>query len=267
MAESEALCGKLAIMVNGVIKCVGSPLFIKDRYGTGYNVRFRLRSTDDGEKLIVAKRFRTVFPDAYLLVVHSLKKGGKCVVLTSHSMAESEALCGKLAIMVNGVIKCVGSPLFIKNRYGTGYNVRFRLRSTDGGEKLIVAKRFRTVFPDAYLLETHAAILHFELPPPCDLPKLFDFTSLHATDLVLSFSEQEDPGGRRRAQSAFSTGAICAVANPDSDTGSLHIDTKSISSASSKTLKTPDSSSRTTFKTPDSSSCTKASSDDDTGIR
>ncbi|KAK5972449.1 hypothetical protein GCK32_013079 [Trichostrongylus colubriformis] len=84
-------------------------------------------------------------------MVHSIKKGGKCVVLTSHSMAESEALCEKLAIMVNGAIKCVGSPLFIKNVYGTGYNIRFRLRSTEDAVKSALAERFKAVFPNSNL--------------------------------------------------------------------------------------------------------------------
>ncbi|KAK6015401.1 ABC transporter, ATP-binding protein [Ostertagia ostertagi] len=256
--KARALSGGTKRKLSIAQALVGDPtLLLLDEPTTGMDPKSRM--------------FLWETPRNKLQVVHSLKKGGKCVVLTSHSMAESEALCGKVAIMVNGVIKCVGTPLFIKNQYGTGYNIRLRLRSTDDAEKIVVAKRFRTVFPDAYLVETHGAILHFELPPPCDLPKLFDFTSLHARDLVLSFSvsqnsldqafvsfvkEQEDPGGRRRAQSAFSTGDICVVANPESESGSLRIDIKSISSTSSKTLATPDSSSRT-----------KASSDDDVGIR
>ena len=43
-------------------------------------------------------------------------RGGRCVVLTSHSMEECEALCTRLAIMVNGRYKCIGSPQHLKNR-------------------------------------------------------------------------------------------------------------------------------------------------------
>ncbi|KAM7122042.1 ATP-binding cassette sub-family A member 13 [Ciconia maguari] len=42
---------------------------------------------------------------------------GCAAVLTSHSMEECEALCTRLAIMVNGSFKCLGSPQHIKNRY------------------------------------------------------------------------------------------------------------------------------------------------------
>ncbi|MBZ3873801.1 ATP-binding cassette sub-family A member 13 [Sciurus carolinensis] len=40
---------------------------------------------------------------------------GCAVVLTSHSMEECEALCTRLAIMVNGSFQCLGSPQHIRN--------------------------------------------------------------------------------------------------------------------------------------------------------
>ncbi|VTJ88283.1 Hypothetical predicted protein, partial [Marmota monax] len=40
---------------------------------------------------------------------------GCAVVLTSHSMEECEALCTRLAIMVNGCFQCLGSPQHIRN--------------------------------------------------------------------------------------------------------------------------------------------------------
>ncbi|XP_066485290.1 ATP-binding cassette sub-family A member 13 [Tiliqua scincoides] len=49
---------------------------------------------------------------------------GCAAVLTSHSMEECEALCTRLAIMVNGSFKCLGSPQHIKNRFGNGYSVK-----------------------------------------------------------------------------------------------------------------------------------------------
>ena len=40
--------------------------------------------------------------------VLEMVRGGQSVVLTSHSMEECEALCTRLAIMVNGSFKCHG---------------------------------------------------------------------------------------------------------------------------------------------------------------
>lgn len=46
----------------------------------------------------------------------SIVKEGRSVVLTSHSMEECEALCTRMAIMVNGRFRCLGSVQHLKNR-------------------------------------------------------------------------------------------------------------------------------------------------------
>uniref|UniRef100_A0A8W7Q2W6 ABC transporter domain-containing protein n=1 Tax=Anopheles coluzzii TaxID=1518534 RepID=A0A8W7Q2W6_ANOCL len=45
-----------------------------------------------------------------------VRDSGKTIVLTSHSMEECEALCTRLAIMVNGEFKCIGSTQHLKNK-------------------------------------------------------------------------------------------------------------------------------------------------------
>ncbi|KAL3242105.1 hypothetical protein MRX96_021472 [Rhipicephalus microplus] len=54
-------------------------------------------------------------------LIQDLVRGGRSVILTSHSMEECEALCTRLAIMVNGHFKCLGSIQHLKNRFGEGY--------------------------------------------------------------------------------------------------------------------------------------------------
>lgn len=50
-----------------------------------------------------------------------------CVVLTSHSMEECEALCSRLAIMVNGKPQCLGSPQHLKNKFSQGKLIMLKL--------------------------------------------------------------------------------------------------------------------------------------------
>lgn len=45
---------------------------------------------------------------------------GKPIILTSHSMEECEALCTRLAIMVNGRFKCLGNIQHLKTKFGAG---------------------------------------------------------------------------------------------------------------------------------------------------
>ena len=49
-------------------------------------------------------------------LIQELVREGRSVILTSHSMEECEALCTRLAIMVNGSFKCLGSTQHLKNR-------------------------------------------------------------------------------------------------------------------------------------------------------
>nr|UOU03315.1 ATP-binding cassette subfamily A3-like 2 [Brachionus rubens] len=50
-------------------------------------------------------------------------KDGRCIVLTTHFMEEADVLSDRIAIMNHGQIKCCGSPLFLKNVFGSGYRL------------------------------------------------------------------------------------------------------------------------------------------------
>ena len=42
-------------------------------------------------------------------------------------MDECDALCTRIAIMVNGKFKCLGSPQHLKNKFGQGYTLIVKL--------------------------------------------------------------------------------------------------------------------------------------------
>lgn len=48
-------------------------------------------------------------------------KKGRLIILTTHYMDEAEYLADRVAIMSQGQLKCVGSSMFLKNKYGTGF--------------------------------------------------------------------------------------------------------------------------------------------------
>lgn len=50
-------------------------------------------------------------------------KRGRIIILTTHYMEEADILADRIAIMSEGKVHCLGSPLFLKNRYGVGYNL------------------------------------------------------------------------------------------------------------------------------------------------
>ena len=80
------------------------------------------------------------------------------------SMEECEALCTRLAIMVNGRFKCLGSIQHLKHRYGDGYTVSLRLKGPDFDRAQRQAQRFMlAAFPEAIVKECHYNLLQFEL--------------------------------------------------------------------------------------------------------
>lgn len=49
MEEAEALCTKMGIMVKGEFKCFGASTHIKDKFGTGYEMEFKIRTLSEAE--------------------------------------------------------------------------------------------------------------------------------------------------------------------------------------------------------------------------
>ncbi|XP_037363662.1 phospholipid-transporting ATPase ABCA3 [Talpa occidentalis] len=92
------------------------------------------------------------------------RESGKAIVITSHSMEECEALCTRLAIMVQGQFKCLGSPQHLKSKFGSGYALRAKIRS-GGRDALEEFKAFvGLTFPGSVLEDEHQGLLHYHLP-------------------------------------------------------------------------------------------------------
>jgi ATP-binding cassette subfamily A (ABC1) protein 3 len=76
-------------------------------------------------------------------------------------MEECEALCTRLAIMVDGQFKCIGSPQTVKSTYGAGFSLLVRLDSEKGCDA--VKSKVLNAFPASVVKEHHAHQLNFEL--------------------------------------------------------------------------------------------------------
>ncbi|XP_057304734.1 phospholipid-transporting ATPase ABCA3-like [Hydractinia symbiolongicarpus] len=50
-------------------------------------------------------------------------RGNKTIVLTTHFMDEADFLGDRIAIMADGELRCCGSSLYLKKRYGVGYHM------------------------------------------------------------------------------------------------------------------------------------------------
>uniref|UniRef100_H3CLI7 ATP binding cassette subfamily A member 1 n=1 Tax=Tetraodon nigroviridis TaxID=99883 RepID=H3CLI7_TETNG len=98
--------------------------------------------------------------------IHSVIKEGRSVVLTSHSMEECEALCTRMAIMVNGRFRCLGSVQHLKNRFGDGYTIILRVAGSEPDLQPVM-KFIESQLSGSTLKEKHRNILQYQLPSSC----------------------------------------------------------------------------------------------------
>ncbi|XP_063234389.1 phospholipid-transporting ATPase ABCA3-like [Bacillus rossius redtenbacheri] len=104
-------------------------------------------------------------------IICDVRDSGKCIVLTSHSMEECEALCTRIAIMVNGRLKCLGSPQHLKSKFAEGYTLAVKMAA----QERLCGRTFETEsvkqfvqksFPGAVLREQRECLMTFYLPAP-----------------------------------------------------------------------------------------------------
>uniref|UniRef100_A0A914ZJC1 ABC transporter domain-containing protein n=3 Tax=Parascaris univalens TaxID=6257 RepID=A0A914ZJC1_PARUN len=97
-------------------------------------------------------------------VIKGLSIAGKSILLTSHSMEECEALCGRLSVMVNGKLRCLGTCQHLKDKYGDGYSIRLRLKKgVDASVRDDIQAFFLQRISHLKIKETHFAYVHMEV--------------------------------------------------------------------------------------------------------
>lgn len=91
---------------------------------------------------------------------------GQTVVLTTHSMEEADALCDRVAVQVNGQLNCIGTPLQIKNKYGSGY--RLEMTIPRGQREDVERWIGEEVSPGCELISCNCGLYVYQLPPLVD---------------------------------------------------------------------------------------------------
>ena len=93
-------------------------------------------------------------------------KPGRVLVLTTHYMDEADILADRIAVMSQGKLRCWGSSLFLKARFGLGYTLTMVV--DDGGASAAltakVTARLREHIPEAELLSCAGDELAYRLP-------------------------------------------------------------------------------------------------------
>ncbi|KAM9379360.1 retinal-specific phospholipid-transporting ATPase ABCA4 [Phaethornis superciliosus] len=98
--------------------------------------------------------------------IFGVLRDGRAVVLTSHSMEECEALCTRLAIMVKGTFKCMGTIQQLKYKFGDGYIVTLKIKAPKFGlppDPTPAEQFIRMNFPGSLQREKHYNMLQYQI--------------------------------------------------------------------------------------------------------
>ncbi|CAG0889944.1 unnamed protein product [Cyprideis torosa] len=108
--------------------------------------------------------------------ISKTRESGRLILLTSHNMEESEALCTRLVIMVKGRFRCIGSVQRLRNKFGSVFRLEVKVKKSvpsqedpyaENGAKLeaFISKSF----PGAQLKSFRQGLFRYEIPSH-DLP-------------------------------------------------------------------------------------------------
>ncbi|XP_022660868.1 ATP-binding cassette sub-family A member 7-like isoform X2 [Varroa destructor] len=67
----------------------------------------------------------------WAMLAKAQRELGTSIILSSHSMDECETLCGRMAIIVNGTFRCLGSSQHIRGKFAQGYTLTIKVRPSD----------------------------------------------------------------------------------------------------------------------------------------
>ncbi|KAN0029456.1 hypothetical protein ACTA71_007583 [Dictyostelium dimigraforme] len=93
-------------------------------------------------------------------------KKGKTIILTTHYLEEADYLGDRISIISHGKLRCDGTSLFLKNRFGQGYLLTCSkiLENINNFNTQMVSNFVKSFIPGASILTDSGAELSYRLP-------------------------------------------------------------------------------------------------------
>ena len=90
-------------------------------------------------------------------------KTNRIIILTTHYMDEADILGDRIGIMTEGRLICLGSSLFLKNRFGVGYNLTMVKKEKQ--PNALVGKYLQSnLGPEVKLLSEVSSEITYQIP-------------------------------------------------------------------------------------------------------
>ncbi|KAM6964539.1 LOW QUALITY PROTEIN: cholesterol transporter ABCA5 [Tautogolabrus adspersus] len=121
----------------------------------------------------------------------AFKNRQRGAILTTHYMEEAEAVCDRVAIMVSGQLRCIGSIQHLKGKYGQGYSLEVKLREELTGlqEVALLHKEILRIFPHAARQESFATLMVYKIPMQDVQSLASSFSQLESAKQTFNFEE------------------------------------------------------------------------------
>ncbi|RLV94598.1 hypothetical protein DV515_00013079 [Chloebia gouldiae] len=108
----------------------------------------------------------------------SMKSKERAAILCTQSLEEAAAMCDRVAILVSGRLRYIGSLEDLKSKFGTSYHLE--LKMTDAGQSDALHTEILNLFPHAARQERTSSMLTYKIPVADALPLSRSFSQLEA---------------------------------------------------------------------------------------
>lgn len=88
-------------------------------------------------------------------------KVGRVVILTTHAMEEADILSDRIAVISKGSLRCVGTGLYLKNKYGDGYRLSVVVEKDDVS---LMEESIKGIIPSCKILDSSGGSILVGVP-------------------------------------------------------------------------------------------------------
>nr|DBA21878.1 TPA: hypothetical protein GDO54_012995 [Pyxicephalus adspersus] len=92
----------------------------------------------------------------------AFKNKDRGAILTTRYIEEAEAVCDRVAIMVAGKLRCIGSIQHLKSKFGKGYLLEIKLRDTQQVD--VIHQEVLRLFPQATKQDRFSSLMMYKIP-------------------------------------------------------------------------------------------------------
>ncbi|XP_075415800.1 ATP-binding cassette sub-family A member 6 [Tenrec ecaudatus] len=104
----------------------------------------------------------TMQQQMWQMIQAAVKNSRKGALLITHYLAEAEALCDRVAIMVSGRLRCIGPIEHLRSKFGKDYVLEIKMK--EPSQVTLVHMEILKLFPQAARQERSLSFLAYKLP-------------------------------------------------------------------------------------------------------